>query len=380
MNSIYINDSHISLDDFATICAQTLRKDDFPLARSAEKNVLIYHRDDLLAASTVDRQAMLAELHRGLSSGPGVLVVQGLYGDVSTVDRSSKVFEDILACEAANGGGGDHFAKAGSNGRIWNALQKVAERDADAFIDYYSNPLLALICEAWVGPGYEITAQVNQVRPGGKAQQPHRDYHLGFQVNDVVARFPLPLQILSQYLTLQGAVAHSDMPIESGPTQLLPWSQQYAEGYLAWRDPRFIEFFQQHAIQLPLKKGDGLFFNPALFHAAGNNVTQDHVRTANLLQVSSAFGKTMEKVNHVKVMEAIYPTLLSKHLSDEQLQAIVAASGEGYSFPTNLDTDPPLGGLVPKTQQQLLLEALQQRCSAEEFTRQLDNHESKRKA
>lgn len=380
MNSIYINDSHISLDDFATICAQTLRKDDFPLARSAEKNVLIYHRDDLLAASTGDRQAMLAELHRGLSSGPGVLVVQGLYGDVSTVDRSSKVFEDILACEAANGGGGDHFAKAGSNGRIWNALQKVAERDADAFIDYYSNPLLALICEAWVGPGYEITAQVNQVRPGGKAQQPHRDYHLGFQVNDVVARFPLPLQILSQYLTLQGAVAHSDMPIESGPTQLLPWSQQYAEGYLAWRDPRFIEFFQQHAIQLALKKGDGLFFNPALFHAAGNNVTQDHVRTANLLQVSSAFGKTMEKVNHVKVMEAIYPTLLSKHLSDEQLQAIVAASGEGYSFPTNLDTDPPQGGLVPKTQQQLLLEALQQRCSLEEFTRQLDNHESKKKA
>ncbi|CAI0839828.1 Phytanoyl-CoA dioxygenase (PhyH) [Serratia proteamaculans] len=380
MKNIYINDSHISLDDFATICAQTLRKDDFPLARSADKNVLIYHRDDLLAAAKADRQNMLGELHRALSSGPGVLVFQGLYGDVSAVDRSSKVFEDILASEAANGGGGDHFAKAGGNGRIWNALQKVAERDADAFIDYYSNPLLALICEAWVGPGYEITAQVNQVRPGGKAQQPHRDYHLGFQVNDVVARFPLPLQILSQYLTLQGAVAHSDMPIESGPTQLLPWSQQYAEGYLAWRDPRFIEFFQQHAIQLPLKKGDGLFFNPALFHAAGNNVTQDHVRTANLLQVSSAFGKTMEKVNHVKVMEAIYPTLLSKHLSDEELQAIVAASGEGYSFPTNLDTDPPLGGLVPKTQQQLLLGALQQRCSAEEFTRQLDNHESKRKA
>ena len=380
MKNIYINDSHISLDDFATICAQTLRKDDFPLARSADKNVLIYHRDDLLTAAKADRQNMLGDLHRALSSGPGVLVFQGLYGDVSAVERSSKVFEDILASEAENGGGGDHFAKAGGNGRIWNALQKVAERDADAFIDYYSNPLLALICEAWVGPGYEITAQVNQVRPGGKAQQPHRDYHLGFQVNDVVARFPLPLQILSQYLTLQGAVAHSDMPIESGPTQLLPWSQQYAEGYLAWRDPRFIEFFQQHAIQLPLKKGDGLFFNPALFHAAGNNVTQDHVRTANLLQVSSAFGKTMEKVNHVKVMEAIYPTLLSKHLSDEELQAIVAASGEGYSFPTNLDTDPPLGGLVPKTQQQLLLEALQQRCSAEEFTRQLDNHESKRKA
>jgi hypothetical protein len=46
-------------------------------------------------------------------------------------------------------------------------------------------------------------------------------------------------------------------------------------------------------------------------------------------------------------MEAIYPVLLDKPLNDEQLQAVVA-SAEGYSFPTNLDTDPPLGGLVPK--------------------------------
>ena len=264
MNTPYINDSHISLDKFATLCAQTLRKGDFPLARSADKNVPIYHHDDLLAAARADRQTMLGELHHALSGGPGVFVVQGLYRDLSAIDSSNKVFDDILVSEAANGGGGDHFAKAGSNGRIWNALQKVAERDADAFVDYYSNPLLALICEAWVGPGYEITAQVNQVRPGGKAQQPHRDYHLGFQLNEVVARFPLPLQILSQYLTLQGAVAHSDMPVESGPTQLLPWSQQYAEGYLAWRDPRFIEFFQQHAIQLPLKKGDGFDLNDFL--------------------------------------------------------------------------------------------------------------------
>lgn len=380
MTQIYFNEDRLSLDDFASLCAQTLHRQDFPLARAAEKNVLIYHRDDLLTAAKTDRQNTLAELHRALSSGPGVFAVQGLYDELATVDRSSSLFEAILASEAANGGGGDHFAKAGSNGRIWNALQKVAERDAEAFVEYYSNPLLALICEAWVGPGYEITAQVNQVRPGGKAQQPHRDYHLGFQLNEVVARFPLPLQILSQYLTLQGAVAHSDMPIASGPTQLLPWSQQYAEGYLAWRDPRFIAFFQQHAVQLPLKKGDGLFFNPALFHAAGNNVTGDHIRTANLLQVSSPFGKTMEKVNHVKVLEAIYPTLLGKKLSDAQLQAVVAASGEGYSFPTNLDTDPPLGGLVPKTQQQLVLEALQQGCPAEEFNARLAEHERKREA
>lgn len=33
-----------------------------------------------------------------------------------------------------------------------------------------------LICEAWLGPGYSMTSQTNIVNPGGKAQEPHRDY------------------------------------------------------------------------------------------------------------------------------------------------------------------------------------------------------------
>jgi len=380
MNAIYLNEAQLSLDDFATVSQQTLHQQDYPLAHGAQRNVLIYQAESLINAARDDRQSVLSELHRALSSGPGVFVVKGLYRDLAAVDHSSQLFEEILRDEAASGGGGDHFARAGRNGRIWNALQKVAERDADAFIDYYGNPLLALICESWVGPGYEITAQVNQVRPGGKAQQPHRDYHLGFQSNEVVARFPLPLQILSQYLTLQGAVAHTEMPLESGPTQLLPFSHQYEGGYLAWRQPKFIEYFQQHAIQLPLQKGDGLFFNPALFHAAGNNTTADHIRTANLLQVSSSFGKTMEKVNHVKVLLSLYPALRQRQLETEQRHAVIAAAAEGYSFPTNLDTDPPLGGLVPQTQQALLLQALQEGWSEVHFDQQLSEHVQKRQA
>ena len=39
---------------------------------------------------------------------------------------------------------------------------------------------LALVSRAWLGPGYQVTSQVNVVRPGGQAQDPHRDYHLGF--------------------------------------------------------------------------------------------------------------------------------------------------------------------------------------------------------
>lgn len=38
---------------------------------------------------------------------------------------------------------------------------------------------------------------------------------------------------MSATLTLQGAVAHCDMPLESGPTMLLPYSQHFAGGYVA---------------------------------------------------------------------------------------------------------------------------------------------------
>lgn len=380
MSQIFFDESQLSLDDFATLCAQSTDKKDWPLASDVALNVLIYQRCDLLTAASSQPQALLSELHRALSAGPGVLVIKGMYPDKQIIDRHSALFEQILSAEAASNSGADHFAAAGNNGRIWNALQKVAVRDADAFIDYYANPLLALICEAWLGPGYQITAQVNQVRPGGKAQQPHRDYHLGFQQNEVVKRFPLPLQILSQYLTLQGAIAHSDMPIESGPTQLLPWSHQYQAGYLAWRDPQFIDYFRQHAIQLPLEKGDGLFFNPALFHAAGNNLTHDHIRTANLLQVSSSFGKTMEKVNYITVLKQIYPALRLRTLPEAELNAVIAAAGEGYSFPTNLDTDPPSSGLAPMTQQQLLRLALTEKWLPEAFNAALDEHQLKRQA
>ena len=118
-------------------------------------------------------------------------------------------------------------------------------RDPEAFVDYYANDILALISGAWLGPGYQVTSQVNVVRPGGVAQDPHRDYHLGFLSNEVVERYPAHVHLLSPVLTLQGAVAHSDMPVESGPTMYLPHSHKYVPGYLAWRLPEFRELLRR---------------------------------------------------------------------------------------------------------------------------------------
>ena len=94
-----------------------------------------------------------------------------------------------------------------------------------------------------------MTAQVNLVYPGGAAQRAHRDYHLGFQSSDVSAAYPAHVHDISPVLTLQGAVAHGDMPLESGPTKLLPFSQTYRAGYAAWRREDFRALFEQRYVQ-----------------------------------------------------------------------------------------------------------------------------------
>ena len=373
--SAFVSAEAVCLADFSQLCAQQARAEDYPLCQEVLSNVPIYQAQTLRNS---DRRSVMNELHRLFRDGPGVMVVRRAYEDLEVVDRHSQVFEAIFANESAQGVAADHFAKAGSNGRIWNSLQKAALQSPESFVEYYANPLLGLIAEAWLGPSFQVTAQVNVVHPGGQAQQPHRDYHLGFQTNDVVERFPLPLHVLSQYLTLQGAVAHTDMPLETGPTQLLPFSQQYALGYLAWRREEFIDYFQQHAVQLPLNKGDLLFFNPALFHAAGTNRTADRQRMANLLQISSAFGKPMEALDRDRMMLAVYPALLANPALDAE--AVIACTADGYSFPTNLDTDPPLKGLAPQTGQQLMQQALNERWPPADFAAAVAQMRAKRQA
>jgi len=79
--------------------------------------------------------------------------------------------------------------------------------DPEAFVDYYANDIVSLASTSWLGPGYQVTSQVNVVNPGGAGQTVHRDYHLGFQSPKTSAEFPAHVHALSPVLTLQGAVA-----------------------------------------------------------------------------------------------------------------------------------------------------------------------------
>ena len=105
---------------------------------------------------------------------------------------------------------------------------------------------------------------------------------------------------------------------------------------------------------------------------------------ANLLQVSSAFGRAMESVDRTRMVTALYPVLRaaveSGLLARTETANVIAASAEGYAFPTNLDRDPPIGGLAPKTQAERMAEALEAGVDAETFNTEMAAYDERRRA
>ncbi|WP_219419790.1 phytanoyl-CoA dioxygenase family protein [Pseudonocardia nigra] len=368
--------SRIDLEDLRAVLTDRTDLADHPHAETVVDEVLVYDAAHLLAA---DRREVQQELVRAFTHGPGVVVLRGVFPDRAVVDRTTRAFEDLIAEQRASGAtAGDHFAAPGANDRVWNALEKLAVRAPEVFVEYYANDVLALVATAWLGPGYQVTSQVNVVNPGGTAQVGHRDYHLGFLAPEVIEQYPAHVQRLSPVLTLQGAVAHSDMPVESGPTLYLPHSQKYEPGYRAMHRPEFQEYFERHHVQLPLEVGDAAFFNPAVMHAAGHNRSTDIRRMANLLQISSAFGRAMESVDRERMCLALYPAL-REHPDAAGTANAVAAAAEGYPFPTNLDRDPPVDGLAPPSQADVLRRALAEGWEPAALTTALAEHAARRR-
>ena len=377
----YLSINDCDLDEFSKSLDRELQQNEVPLSHDIQKNVPIYDvsKIDFLSDTKLLRTEWANILHKT----SGVLVLKNAYPDTSIIDTASAIYEKIIADEkAATGDKADHFAASGANDRIWNSAQKLCQYDPQTFSKYFSNLAVDTACKAWLGPNYQMTAQINLVRPSGAAQSPHRDYHLGFQTKEIAESYPAHVHDLSPALTLQGAIAHVDMPIESGPTKLLPFSQIYRHGYLAFSQHDFREYFENNYIQIPLNKGDVLFFNPALYHAGGANISKNIHRMANLLQVSSAFGRAMESLNRSEMTRMLYPILAknSDKMNEAEINAAITSCSEGYSFPTNLDTAPPLDGLAPETQANLFRRALKEEMSFLDFEKELLLHDKNKRA
>jgi ectoine hydroxylase-related dioxygenase (phytanoyl-CoA dioxygenase family) len=376
-----------SFESFKSCVSRTTKAHDWPYAAAIEKNLPIYDGRAVraIAGDEGKRRELMAEWVEAFDSGAGVIVIKNAISEPSVIDRATEVFEQIVEKQRQDGSGaGDHFAKPGANDRIWNALEKHCLADPANFVRYYASDAIAMAAKAWLGRGYQMTAQMNRVNPGGTAQKAHRDYHLGFMSPQQMQEFPGHIHRISPVLTLQGAIAHCDMPIESGPTLFLPYSQTFFEGYIAFSRPEFQNYFAENHVQLPLEKGDGVFFNPAVMHGAGNNTSRDIYRMANLLQISSAFGRAMESVNRARMVTALYPALLAAlrggHLSRSEAVNAIAAAAEGYAFPTNLDRDPPVGGLAPKTQAEIMTEALDKAMNPEAFAMEIADHAERQRS
>jgi ectoine hydroxylase-related dioxygenase (phytanoyl-CoA dioxygenase family) len=207
---------------------------------------------------------------------------------------------------------------------------------------------------------------------------------MGFQTPAALTAYPAHVHRLSAALTLQGAVAHSAMPLESGPTKLLPFSQTYLPGYLAASLSAFQDYFEANYVQLPLQKGDAMFFNPAVFHAAGENKTKDQHRFGNLMQIGSAYGRSIEILDRARMSAALYPCLLALQqagvFNPREIENIIAACAEGYPFPANLDIDSPLSGMAPPSQQDLMWQALSEQWDSEHFSQALDAQTAKKRS
>jgi ectoine hydroxylase-related dioxygenase (phytanoyl-CoA dioxygenase family) len=373
----WIDESDCGLDSFRAEVERNTDLADYPHAVDVRENVLVYP-----STTPSDRGALQAELIHALIDGPGVVVFEDAFSS-GVIGRASEAFYAIIEAQRAAGtAAGDHFGKPGDNDRIWNAAQKLALHAPEVFAEYYANDTLAVVFQAWLGPRYQVTSQVNVVNPGGKQQVPHRDYHLGFVSTDDLGAYPAHLHRASPVLTLQGAVAHCDMPIESGPTMLLPYSQQFVGGYIAFNRPEFVAFFADNHVQVPLHTGDAVFFNPALYHGAGSNVSTDIRRMANLLQVSSPFGRAMEAMDRTAMVRATYPALLAMKAAgcpQRELHNAVVATAEGYPFPTNLDSDQPIGSLAPPSQVDTVLAALAGDLTPEQLDVALRDQDDRRK-
>jgi hypothetical protein len=104
----------------------------------------------------------------------------------------------------------------------------------------------------------------------------------------------------------------------------------------------------------------------------------------NLLQISSPFGRAMETIDRTRMCKTLFPVLSrawqTGEINEAALDAVLSATAEGYSFPTNLDRDPPVAGLAPLTQKAAMKQAIMADISQSEFEATLDRQDGARRA
>ena len=126
------------------ILQMSTRRDQVPFARDIQKKIPIYDGKSLASLQTDPAMCikLLYEWAWVFSEGPGIIVIQEAISNLDVIAQASRVFEDIIGLEKEKKTAGDHFAKPGSNDRIWNSLEKHCENNPANFIEYYKENMM----------------------------------------------------------------------------------------------------------------------------------------------------------------------------------------------------------------------------------------------
>src|SRR5687768_2456705 len=101
----WLSEQDCDLDAFRAEVERTTDAADYPYATGVRQNVLVYDSERLRTAVTTPdgRREVLAELVRVFTDGPGIVVLQRAFADLSVVDRATAAFEALIADQRASG-------------------------------------------------------------------------------------------------------------------------------------------------------------------------------------------------------------------------------------------------------------------------------------
>lgn len=91
----------------------------------------------------------------------------------------------------------------------------------------------------------------------------------------------------------------------------------------------------------------------------------------------------METVDREAMANALFPVLLSRKsegVSEDWLRRVIAATAEGYPFPTDLDLDPPVDGLAPPSQADTVWQAVAEDWDPERLRQELQAAAKRRRS
>jgi hypothetical protein len=92
-------------------------------------------------------------------------------------------------------------------------------------------------------------------------------------------------------------------------------------------------------------------------------------------------GKCLEVIDHERMCNAVYPSLLRLKrggVSPRELENAIGACANGYAFPTNLDRDQPLKGLTNDAQVDVVRRAVTEEWKADALAAALRDYAYRR--